>query len=55
MQTEFNDFTQPRSQRPWERGCKKKTADAQRIVSIKTFFSIVHEQIIIRRQLPAVT
>ena len=56
MRTEFNDFTQPRSQRPWERGCeKKKTADAQRIVSIKTFFSIVREQIIIRRQLPAMT
>ena len=33
----------------------KKTANAQRIVSIKTFFSILHEQIIIRRQLSAMT
>ena len=38
---------------PGSEVAKKKTADVQRIVSIKTFFSIVHEQIIIRRQLPA--
>ena len=57
MRTEFNDFTQPCSQRPWEqKGCqKKKTAHVQRIASIKTFFSIVNEQIIIRRQLSAMT
>ena len=34
---------------------KKKTANVQRIASIKTFFSIVREQIIIRRQLSAMT
>ena len=56
MRTEFNDFTQPCSHRPWERDCqKKKTANVQRIASIKTFFSIVREQIIIRRQLSAMT
>lgn len=57
MRTEFNDFTQPCSHRPWERDCqkKKKTANVQRIASIKTFFSAVREQIIIRRQLSAMT
>ena len=34
---------------------KKKTTNVQRIASIKTFFSIVREQIIIRRQLSAMT
>ena len=34
---------------------KKKTANVQRIASIKTFFSIVREQIVIRRQLSAMT
>ena len=34
---------------------KKKTANVQRIASIKIFFSIVREQIIIRRQLSAMT
>ena len=34
---------------------KKKTANVQCIASTKTFFSIVREQIIIRRQLSAMT
>ena len=34
---------------------KKKNANVQRIASIKTFFSILREQIIIRRQLSAMT
>ena len=58
MRTEFNNFTQPCSHRPWEQDCqkkKKKTANVQRIASIKTFFSIVREQSIIRRQLSAMT
>ena len=41
MRTQFNDFTQPCSQKRWEGGCeKKKPANAQRIVSSKTFLAI---------------
>ena len=37
MQTEFNDFTQPRSQRPWERGCKKKLPMRSALSASKLF------------------
>ena len=55
MRTEFNDFTQPCSHRSLERGCEKKNTNAQRTVSIKTLFSNVHEQIIIRSQFSSMT
>ena len=40
---------------PGNETAKKKTANVQRIASIKTFFSTVREQIIIHRQLSAMT